>query len=83
MVFHVLNRGVARMQVFEKAGDYQAFERVLKETLQEAPMRICAFCLMPNHWHLLVWPEHDGELATFMQRLEIGDSHLFMFDKVK
>ena len=71
------------MQVFEKAGDYQAFERVLKETLQEAPMRICAFCLMPNHWHLLVWPEHDGELATFMQRLEIGDSHLFMFDKVK
>jgi putative transposase len=44
---------------------------VLKETLQEAPMRICAFCLMPNHWHLLVWPEHDGELATFMQRLTI------------
>ena len=60
MVFHVLNRGVARMQVFEKAGDYQAFERVLKETLEEAPMRICAYCLMPSHWHMLVWPEHDG-----------------------
>ncbi len=71
VVFHVLNRGVARMQVFDKAGDYQAFERVLKETLQEAPMRICAYCLMPNHWHLLLWPEHDGELATFMQRLTI------------
>jgi capsular polysaccharide biosynthesis protein len=35
MVFHVLNRGVARMQVFEKAGDYQAFEHVLTETLPE------------------------------------------------
>jgi len=71
MVFHVLNCGVARMQVFEKAGDYQAFERVLKETLEEAPMRICAYCLMPTHWHLLLWPEHDGDLATFMQRLTI------------
>jgi putative transposase len=26
---------------------------------------------MPNHWHLLVWPEHDGDLASFMQRLTI------------
>ena len=48
MVFHVLNRGVARMQIFEKAGDYQAFERVLEETLQEVPMRVCAYCVMPN-----------------------------------
>lgn len=69
MVFHVLNRGVARMQVFEKTGDYQAFEHVLKEALEESPMRICAYCLMPNHWHLLLWPEHDGDLAAFMHRL--------------
>jgi len=71
MVFHVLNRGVARMQVFEKAGDYQAFERVLREVLDETPMRVCAYCLMPSHWHMLLWPERDGELATFMQRLTI------------
>ena len=48
MLFHVLNRGVARMQILEKAGDYQAFERVLEETLQEAPMRVCAYCVLPN-----------------------------------
>jgi len=71
MVFHVLNRGVARMQLFEKAGDYEAFERVLSETLQEAPMRICCYCVMPNHWHLLLWPEQDGDMARFMQRLTI------------
>ncbi len=71
MVFHVLNRGVARMQLFEKAGDYQAFGRVLQDTLQVAPMRICAYCLMPNHWHFLLWPEDDGDLAGFMQRLTI------------
>ena len=59
------------MQVFEKAGDYEAFERVLAKTLAEAPMRIWAYSVMPNHWHLLVWPEHDGDMARFMQRLTI------------
>ena len=71
MVFHALNRGVARMQVFEKAGDYEAFERVLAETLVETPMRICCYCLMPNHGHMLLWPEHDGDMGRFMQRLTI------------
>ena len=71
MVFHVLNRGVARMQLFEKGADYQAFEQVLRETLDQSPMRICAYAVMPNHWHLLLWPECDGELAAFMQRLTI------------
>jgi putative transposase len=71
MVFHVLNRGVARRQLFETTGDFQAFERVLKETRDESPMRICGYALMPSHWHLLLWPERDGELAAFMQRLTI------------
>jgi hypothetical protein len=55
-VFHVLNRGVARMQLFDKPADYHAFERVLQETRDETPMRICAYCVMPNHWHLLPVP---------------------------
>ena len=44
MVFHVLNRGVGRMQLFEKAADFQAFERVLEETCEETPMRSSATC---------------------------------------
>ena len=71
LVFHVLNRGVARMQLFEKPGNYQAFEQVFCETIDQSPMRICAYIVMPNHWHLLLWPERDGELARFMQRLTI------------
>ena len=55
----------------EKAADYQAFEQVLQDTLDQSPMRICAYAVMPNHWHLLLWPECDGELAAFMQRLTI------------
>ena len=71
MVFHVLNRGVGRMVLFEKEGDYEAFEHVLEETLECRPMRLLAYCLMPNHWHMLLWPEADGHLAAFMHRLTI------------
>ena len=71
MVFHVLNRGVGRMRLFHKDGDYQAFEDIVAETLEKRPMRICGFCLMPNHWHFVLWPEKNGQLAAFMQRLTI------------
>ncbi len=69
MVFHVLNRGVGRRKLFRTDRDYQAFENVLIETLALRPMRLCAYCLMPNHWHMVLWPRRDGELAAFMQRL--------------
>jgi putative transposase len=69
MVFHVLNRGVGRMELFSKEKDYAAFEGLLEETRDSRPMRICAYCLMPNHWHFVLWPEHDGDLAAFMQQL--------------
>jgi putative transposase len=59
------------MQLFEKPADYQAFEQVLRETLDVSLLRNCAFTVMPNHWHLLLWPVCDGELARFMQRLTI------------
>ena len=71
MVFHVLNRGVGRMRLFDDDNDYAAFERVIEETLAVGAMRICGYCLMPNHWHFVLWPEHDGDLASFMQRLTI------------
>ena len=71
MVFHVLNRGVARMLLFEKPADYPAFEQVLQDALDQSPMRICACAVMPNHWHLLLWAQCDGELAMVMQRLTI------------
>ena len=71
MVFHVLNRGVGRMRLFHKDADYLAFEDILEEVLAVQPMRICSYCLMPNHWHFVLWPEHDGDLPAFMQRLTV------------
>ena len=69
MVFHALNRGVGRMKIFSSGRDYQAFEEAIEETLQFYPMRVLAYCLMPNHWHFLLWPEDDGQLSAFLQRL--------------
>jgi putative transposase len=66
-VFHVLNRANGKRRIFHTDRDYLAFERVLGEVQQRVPMRILAWCLMPNHWHLLLWPEKDGDLSRFMR----------------
>jgi len=65
-VYHVLNRANARAALFEKPGDYEAFERVLTEAQQRSAMRLLAYCVMPNHWHMVVWPRHDGDLSRFV-----------------
>ena len=70
-MFHCLNRGNDRRELFADAGDYAAFERVMHAAIETVPMRILAYCLMPNHWHLLLWPRCDGQLAAFMQRLQV------------
>ena len=52
-VFHVLNRAVARLTIFEKPEDYAAFMRVVEETWEIIPLPIYAMVAMPNHWHFL------------------------------
>jgi putative transposase len=69
ILFHVLNRGVGRRGIFEKEEDYAAFERVMAHALEAVPVHLLSYCLMPNHWHLLVCPQEQGQLARFMQRL--------------
>ena len=69
LVYHVLNRAVGRMRVFSKAADYLAFQRVLLEAHERLPVRLLGYCLMPNHWHLVLWPRADGDLSRFMHRL--------------
>lgn len=66
-VYHVLNRANGRLRIFRKAGDFLAFEKILAEGLERVPIRLCGYCLMGNHWHLLLWPAGDADLAAFMQ----------------
>ena len=65
LVYHVLNRANARMTIFEKEADYAAFVEVLEEAVERTQTRLLAYCVLPNHWHLVVWPREDGELSRF------------------
>lgn len=66
VVFHVLNRGVRRLRLFDQPGDYRAFLKVFGEAQERIPMRCLAYCLMPNHFHLVLWPRTDTEMPAFM-----------------
>jgi putative transposase len=90
MIFHVLNRANNRDPMFATDADYLAFLRVLRDVQEKKPMRVLAYCLMPNHWHLILWPQRDGQLAAFLQavttthvrrwrlfRQSVGQGHLY------
>lgn len=70
-VYHVLNRAVGRGRIFKKSADYAAFEEVLRQAWERTNMRLLAYVLMPDHWHLVVWPQRDGELSIYAQWLTV------------
>ena len=71
LAYHTLNRAVGRGQLFDDEPDYLAFERVIERTWRQLPVPILSYCLMPNHWHLVLWPEKDGQLSEFMRLLTV------------
>lgn len=90
MVYHVINRANGRMTIFRKDKDYEAFEKILVEAKKKYPMRIVAYCLMPNHWHLMLYPQGNDDLSNFMRWItlthtqrwhahyrNIGSGHLY------
>ncbi len=74
LIYHVLNRGNGRMRLFHQDPDYAAFERVLAEGLQRHPVQLLTYCLMPNHWHLVMCPGKDAALGNLMRW--IGVTHV-------
>ena len=70
-VFHVLNRAVARLTIFEKPEDYAAIMRVVEETWEIVPLPIYAMVAMPNHWHFVVRPESSDQVSEFFRRLTV------------
>jgi putative transposase len=66
------NRGNGRRRIFHTPGDYDAFLRVLAEALRRYPgVALLAYCLMPNHWHLVLRPAGDADLPAFMRWLMV------------
>ena len=67
--YHVYNRGCNRQPVFVDEDNYVFLLRRAKSYLADYPLNIIAYCLMPNHYHLLLRPEEDWALSRFIQRL--------------
>ncbi len=66
MSYHVINRTNARVQIFDNNRDYKLFEDILEGAKEKFEMRILSYCIMPNHWHLSLYPKKDGDLSKFM-----------------
>jgi putative transposase len=75
IVYHVLNRANGRLRIFKKDRDFEAFEQILGEGIERFEMRLCGYCIMSNHWHLVLWPMHDGDLPSFMKWITVTHSH--------
>jgi putative transposase len=69
--YHVLNRAAGRRAIFRTDDDYEAFEQVLARVHERLPVRVLGYCLMPNHWHLILWPRADGQLSEFMRLVTV------------
>lgn len=71
-VYHVLNRANGRAPTFNKDGDYEAFLRITQQALEHVPgLRLLGYCIVPNHWHMVVRPRKSGELSDFLHWLPL------------
>ena len=73
--YHVVNRGVGRQILFEDKEDYVRFLDTLRRYLKEEPFELIAYCLMENHFHLLLHVEDN--LERIMKRLSCSYAHYF------
>jgi len=74
-IYHIINRASGYSLLFEGAACYREFLHVVGESAEESGMRILAYCAMPNHWHMLVWPRQDRDLRRFVHKFTIQHSH--------
>ncbi len=65
-IYHAMNRGNRRADLFHKPADYEAFLRLLGEGLEKYPLEVFAITLMPNHWHLVLRPAKDGQMGRLL-----------------
>lgn len=67
--YHVMNRGNGKATVFHDKKDYAYFEYLMIRAGSRIPMRVLAWCLMPNHFHIVLRPHEDGDLGRWMHWL--------------
>jgi len=72
LIYHAINRGNNRERVFFGAGDFWAFLKALAQTQLRYPFRLFGYCLMSNHFHLVLQPEDRQSISRILQSLTVA-----------
>ncbi len=73
-VYHLYNRGVLKSALYTTPGAYTVFIALIERHAQTNHIQVLAFCLMPNHFHLIVYVDEGGNVSKFMKELSQGFS---------
>ena len=76
-LYHVITRGNNKSRLFHGEEDFKEIRAVLKDYLEEYPLKIHHYCLMTNHIHLLVWAEELATLSRFMHGVQRSYHHYY------
>ena len=81
-IYHVINRANARAKIFYQDADFLLFEGLLKSAKEEVvDVRILSYCIMSNHWHLVLYPKKDGDMSQFMRWLQVTHTRRWHVEK--
>ena len=69
VIYHVINRANGRTTIFHTEKEYRHFISLVQEARNLTDMHILGYCIMPNHWHFILYPQTDTQLAEFMSWL--------------
>ncbi len=88
--FHVLNRGNHRQMLFRRSEEFTVFLELLGQSVEKFQMQLWGYCLMGNHWYLVVSIKMMEELSRWMhwlcnchvrllhrENVELGGSHVY------
>jgi putative transposase len=70
--YHVYNRGIGLAEVFHEPADYAALINLIASSSEQIPMRVLGYCLMPDHYHMVLQPYEDRDLSRWVHRLMTG-----------
>ncbi|HEY5315489.1 MAG TPA: transposase [Pirellulales bacterium] len=76
LIYHVVNRGNNRQSVFRKKGDFEAFLTALGELKERKPFELYGYCLLNNHFHLLIRPGRTS-ISRTMQSLLVSHTQRY------
>ena len=68
-VHHLINRGNKKARIFIEAADYQEFVTAMADAAERTGVRHMTFCIMPNHFHIVVQSSAENDISSYMQRL--------------